>query len=159
MNTKPGTIIAAALVAGAAVILAGTTIGSSDAAGSREDRTLTVVEHAVTDTPLDFGAQGDSRGDLLAFQNPVFNASDEQRVGHDLGYCVRTRPGAAFECTWTLVLKRGSIVVQGPFRDAGDSTLAITGGTGAFNGAEGSMRLHALDAAGTKYRFVYHLTS
>lgn len=159
MNTKPGTIIAAALVAGAAVILAGTTIGSSDAAGSRGARTLTVVEHALTDTALDFGAQGDSRGDQIAFQNPVYNAADEQRVGHDLGYCVRTRPGASFECTWTLVLKRGSIVVQGPFRDAGDSTLAITGGTGAFNGAEGSMRLHALNAAGSKYRFVYRLTS
>lgn len=157
MDIKSGIISATALVAGAGVLVAGSTAGSSDAAGSHGRRTLAVVEHAVSDTLIDLGKNGDSRGDQISFQNPVFDARDQHRVGHDLGYCIRTRPGVTFECTWTLVLERGSIVVQGPFRDAGDSTLAITGGTGAFNGARGSMHLHALDTKVAKYRFVYHL--
>jgi allene oxide cyclase len=31
---------------------------------------FTVVEHAVTDTVVDLGPKGDSRGDLLAFAGP-----------------------------------------------------------------------------------------
>lgn len=156
MNIRSGIISGAALVVGAGVIVTGTA-GAGEAAGSHGGRTVTVVEHAVSDTVIDNGKKGDSRGDLLSFQNPVFDAKDKHRVGHDLGYCVRTKPGVAWECTWTLVLKRGSIVVQGPFRDAGDSTLAVTGGTGAFNDVGGKMRLHALNASGSKFRFVYHL--
>ena len=39
--------------------------------------------------------------------------------------------------------------------DAGDSTMAITGGTGAYSGARGEMRLHSRDAKNTSYEFIY----
>jgi hypothetical protein len=35
--------------------------------------------------------------------------------------------------------------------------LAITGGTGVFRAARGSMRLVALDPEGTEYRFVFRV--
>jgi allene oxide cyclase len=50
-----------------------------------------------------------------------------------------------------------SITVHGPFLDAGDSLLAVTGGTGAYAGAKGEMKLHARDAKGSEYDFVYSL--
>ena len=53
-----------------------------------------------------------------------------QKVGTDQGYCLRVVAGASYECTWTTFLPGGQIVVAGPFYDAKDSTLAITGGTG-----------------------------
>lgn len=137
------------------VLVAGN--ATSDANPNTSRRTLTVVEHADTDTVVDLGNAGDSRGDQLAFYNPVFDRTESKRVGHDSGSCIRTEPGVAWECSWTLTLAHGSIVVQGPFLDAGDSVLAITGGTGVYRKARGSMQLHALDAAGSKYRFTYRV--
>lgn len=119
---------------------------------------LDVVERATTDTVVDTGPAGDSRGDLLSFANDVFDATNTHRVGHDNGSCVRTVPGQAYECEWTLTLRHGSLVVQGPFYDTADSTLAITGGTGRFAAARGQMVLHARNAAGTAYDFRYSIT-
>ncbi len=120
-------------------------------------RTLHVVEHALTDRVLDLGAKGDSRGDLLTFANPVFDAANKTQVGSDQGFCIRVVKGKRWECFWTLLLDHGQITVEGPFRDHGDSTLAVTGGTGAYAGARGSMTLHARDAKSTSYDFIYHL--
>ena len=82
--------------------------------------------------------------------------SVETKVGTDQGSCVRTVPGNAYECTWTNSLAKGQITVQGPFLDAGDSVLAITGGTGAYRKARGTMDLHARSA--TEFDFTFHLS-
>ena len=120
-------------------------------------RTLHVVEHALTDRVLDLGAKGDSRGDLLTFANPVFDGTNKTQVGSDQGFCIRVVKGKSWECFWTLMLGDGQITVEGPFRDDRDSTLTVTGGTGAYAGARGSMSLHARDAKSTSYDFIYHL--
>ena len=63
---------------------------------------------------------------------------------------------AAYECNWTTFLDGGQITVEGPFFDAKESTLAITGGTGRYRGARGEMELHSRDN-GAKFAFVFHL--
>jgi hypothetical protein len=118
---------------------------------------ITVVERANTDAVTDLGAKGDSAGDLLTFANPVFDKQNKNQVGTDQGYCVRTVAGKAWECAWSMSLKDGAITVAGPFLDAGDSVLAITGGTGRYAAARGQMKLHARNAKGTEYDFVYEL--
>ena len=119
-------------------------------------RTFTVIEHATTDATTDTGAAGDSAGDILTFANDLFDAADTAKVGTDQGYCVRTVAGSAYECTWTTFLAGGQIVVSGPFYDARPSTMAITGGTGRFRGARGSMDLEAREN-GTKFAFTFHV--
>jgi allene oxide cyclase len=116
-----------------------------------------VVEHADTDTTIDIGKKGDSVGDLLTFANPVFDADNKQQVGQDQGYCVRVLAGKSWECFWTLILKDGQITSEGPFYDDGDSVMAVTGGTGHYSGAKGSLKLHARDAKGSAYDFSYDL--
>jgi allene oxide cyclase len=156
------TIIAAAAVA-AGITAAGVTAAQAGTlthqhgSGHPQSPDFTVVEHAVTDTTTDTGKPGDSVGDILTFANPVFNAANTKQVGSDNGYCLRTRVGAAWECNWTLTLAGGSLVVEGPYYDAADSVLAITGGTGKWARAHGSMKLHARDAAGTAYDFSYDI--
>jgi allene oxide cyclase len=118
-------------------------------------KTIRVVERATTDTSVDLGASGDSIGDLLAFGNELFDRGNQIKVGTDQGSCVRTVPGQAYECTWTNSLAKGQITVQGPFLDSGDSVLAITGGTGAYRRARGTMDLHARSA--TEFDFTFHL--
>lgn len=118
---------------------------------------IKVVERPVGETTVDLGAKGDSVGDLLVFANNVFDASNKTQVGTDQGYCVRTVVGKSWECFWTLILKEGQITVEGPFMDQGDSLFAVTGGTGKYAGAKGSMKLHPRDATPTGYDFSYDL--
>jgi allene oxide cyclase len=119
-------------------------------------KSITIIEHATSDTTTDTGATGDSVGDILTFANDVFDATNATKAGTDQGYCVRVVAGTSYECTWTTFLPGGQIVVAGPFYDAKDSTLAITGGTGRYRDARGTMDLHAR-AGGTEYAFVFHV--
>ena len=153
------TVVAAGAIGGIALSAqAGARSGSDPHATHQPTGRYTFVEHARTDTVVDLGARGDSRGDLLAFANPVFDARNTHRVGSDEGSCVRTAPGRSWECEWTLRLPDGHLVVQGPFFDRHDSVLAITGGTGTWRQARGQMVLHARNAAGTSFDFRYHVT-
>lgn len=123
-----------------------------------EMETLAVIEHATSDAVTDTGATGDSSGDLLTFANEIFDKDNTTKVGTNNGWCIRVSVGKSWECFWTLMLADGQIMVEGPFLDAGDSVLAITGGTGKYTGARGEMALHARDDKGTEYDFVYKLT-
>ena len=118
---------------------------------------IVVVERPVGETTVDLGAKGDSIGDLLVFANKVYDAGNKTQVGSDQGYCVRTVVGKSWECFWTLTLKAGQITVEGPFLDEGDSLMSVTGGTGKYAGAKGSMKLHPRDATPTGYDFTYDL--
>src|SRR3954452_2271362 len=144
----------AAIVALVVAVAASPSAGNGGVRG--HGRTITVVEPATTDTTTDTGAHGDSVGDILTFANDVFNAADAAKAGTDNGYCLRTVKGAAYECNWTTFLSGGQITVAGPFFDAKDSTLAITGGTGRFRGARGTMELHSREN-GAKFAFVFHV--
>ena len=117
--------------------------------------TLHLVERATTDAVGDVTPEGDSVGDVLGFANEVFDETNTTKMGTDNGQCVRTAVGAAWECVWTVTLDDGQMTVEGPFYDAGDSVLAITGGTGAYAEARGSMQLHARNAQGSEYDFTY----
>jgi len=118
---------------------------------------IALVERAATDAVTDTGVKGDSAGDLLTFANDVYDKDNKAKLGVDTGWYIRTVAGKSWECFWTLQLAKGSITVQGPFLDAGDSLLAVTGGTGAYGGAKGEMKLHARDAKGSEYDFIYNL--
>ncbi len=63
----------------------------------------------------------------------------------------------SWECRWVTTLEVGSLTVEGPFFDASPSVLAITGGTGEFRGARGSMRLVAHNDAATEFDFIFRV--
>jgi hypothetical protein len=127
--------------------------------GGSDPETIELIEHAETDTVRHIGPanEEDSAGDVLAFANPVFDSSNAKQVGTDNGQCVRTAAGKAWECIWTVSLDGGQITVEGPFYDAKDSTLAITGGTDEYNEASGQMKLHARNPEETEYDFTYEV--
>jgi hypothetical protein len=143
---KPFTVI---------LIVAVLLLSACGGAAQPQVSTLHVVERATTDAVGDAAPEGDSVGDTLGFANEVFDETNTNKIGTDNGFCVRTAVGAAWECVWTISLALGQITVEGPFNDAGDSVLAITGGTGEYSEVRGSMTLHARNAAGSEYDFVY----
>jgi hypothetical protein len=118
---------------------------------------LHVIEHATTDTVIDTGLPGDTTGDLLTFHNAVFNATDAKRVGRDQGDCIRIAPShGSWECRWVTRVPGGSITVEGPFFDALNSVLAVTGGTGIYRNVRGTMGLQARNG-GAEYDFIFNL--
>ncbi len=134
---------------------------NSSAAEAHNSSTVHVVEHAITDTVQEWHPPKMSLGDILGFHNPVYNASNTKQVGHDNGQCTRTvaTGKTEWECFWTVFLDSGNITVEGPYYDDGtDSTLTITGGTGVYSDAHGSMLLHARGKPlGSEYDFIYTL--
>ncbi len=120
--------------------------------------TLQVVERAETDaTHVRGGNAADNVGDMLTFTNPIFDRANAKHVGSDQGFCVRLVVGKTYECHLTVLLEQGEIVVDGPFYDSADSVLAVTGGTGAYAGVRGEMKLHARDARGSAFDFAFDL--
>jgi allene oxide cyclase len=115
-----------------------------------------VVEHATTDEVTN-GSATDAAGNVLTFANDVFDGADKSKVGSDQGYCVRIVVGKSWECNWTTFLPGGQITVEGPFSDSGNTVVAITGGTGKYRNAGGSMELNYHNPAGTEFDFVFHL--
>jgi allene oxide cyclase len=146
-------LLAGSLVAATAIAVS---LVSVSAAGPRVTR-IHVIEHATTDQVVDITTNGDSTGDLLTFHNDVYDAANERVVGSSHGDCVRIEVGVSWQCRWTTTFEDGSITVEGPFYDASPSVLAITGGTGAYRGARGSMRLTAQDEAGTQFDFIFRV--
>ncbi|MFL5920213.1 MAG: allene oxide cyclase family protein [Gaiellaceae bacterium] len=150
--------LAAFLVAGA--VAAGVAFadhGGRGHGGRHHGKVVYVIEHATTDAVTNEGnGADDAIGDILTFTNDVFDKSNSNKVGSDQGYCVRMVVGASWECVWTTLLSRGQLTVEGPFYDTRDSVLAITGGTGAYANARGSMELKSR-AGGTEFAFIFHL--
>jgi hypothetical protein len=159
VNSKLVTVGAVAAVLVAAPMAA---LASTSSSGASAQAVVHVVEHAITDTVQEFHPPNLSLGDTLGWHNPVYDASDTRQVGTDNGYCVRTvaTGKTEWECAWTTFLPGGDITVEGPYYDDGtDTTLAITGGTGIYTGAQGSMLLHARgNPVGSEYDFVFSVT-
>jgi allene oxide cyclase len=148
-------IAATAALSAAAVVATASSARPLRAHGA--GATIHVVEHAVTDTEIPTGGGKDVKGNILTFNNPVFDAADKKQVGHDEGFCTRIAPARGiWECLWTTFLKGGQITVQGPFYDTRNSVLSITGGTGVYRSARGEMVLKSRDG-GKEYDFIFKL--
>ena len=161
--TRNKKLITAAAAAAALVLAPVAALASTGSpAGSQGPTVIHVVEHAITDTVQMFHPPKESLGDVLGFHNPVYNASNTRRVGMDNGFCIRTvaTGKTEWECTWTTLLRGGDLVVQGPYYDDGtNTTLAITGGTGKYTGAQGTRLLHATGhPVGSEYDVIFTLT-
>ena len=136
-------------VAAASLLVVGAGIASMVASTSATAATtLAVIEHAQNDRVTDVGREGLGRGDLLTFRNPIYDQTNTTQVGTDQGFCIRLskfkqNKSGSWECEWTTFLNDGasSITVESPFYDTGTGVGAITGGTGAYVGASGSLDL------------------
>ena len=155
MRPKLAVVVAGLLVAGGAGIASFVASSSATAA-----TTLTVIEHAVTDHVTDVGKTGLGPGDLLTFHNRIYNSTDTTVVGSDQGSCIRVTKyngnmKGSWECEWTTFLNNGadSISVETPYYDTGLGEGAITGGTGVYVGASGSLDLNCFSKTECTFKF------
>lgn len=91
-----------------------------------------------------------SLGDMVPFSNKVYDGTLQMRLGITAGLCtlIKYMPeknGHRYEAVYSFYLgDYGHISVQGPYLTYEDSFLAITGGSGIFEGAYGVVKLHQI---------------
>ncbi|WVZ57350.1 hypothetical protein U9M48_007744 [Paspalum notatum var. saurae] len=89
-------------------------------------------------------------GDLVPFTNKVYNGSLDKRLGITAGICVLIqhvpdRNGDRYEAIYSFYFgDYGHISVQGPYLTYEESYLAVTGGSGVFEGAYGQVKLNQI---------------
>lgn len=127
----------------------------SDADDSKKALTIDLrntAEHVVDAAP-----PGDSAGDLAVLAGEVVSSGEE--TGQYQGYCVYVTSGANSQCTFTLALPGGQLIIAtgyGEFNgDAPPSRDPIVGGSGDYSDARGYAAGEEL-ADGT-IRYVLHL--
>ncbi|KAL5080435.1 hypothetical protein RYX36_008856 [Vicia faba] len=91
-----------------------------------------------------------SLGDLVPFSNKLYTGCLQKRVGITAGVCiliqnVAERKGDMYEAIFSFHFgDYGHISVQGSYLTYEDSYLAVTGGTGIFEGVFGQVKLNQI---------------
>ncbi|KAH7516579.1 allene oxide cyclase, chloroplastic [Ziziphus jujuba] len=91
-----------------------------------------------------------SLGDLVPFSNKIYSGDLEKRLGISAGLCiliqhVPEKKGDRYEAIYSLYFgDYGHISVQGPYLTYEDTYLAVTGGSGIFEGVTGEVKLRQL---------------
>jgi allene oxide cyclase len=146
-----------AIVGAMGLLVVAAAAGTVPAGAGGGPTVIEVVERAPTDEVIDIGAPGDSAGDLLTFANRLYDRTNATKVGRDQGSCIRISAARGiWQCSWTAWLGGGSVTVEGPFYDSRESNLAITGGTGTFHDATGTMHL-GFRADPAEFDFIYRI--
>ena len=128
-----------AVVAAVAIVAVGVASASS---GITTPTTLHVQLRGGTSTFIDTGAKGPSAGDRVVLNQAAYFASDlSKQVG--TGVVTITLVGGANDTqdVANLVLPGGQIAVEGMQGNARSFTLAVTGGTGAYQNARGQVQV------------------
>jgi hypothetical protein len=147
-------VIGIALLA-IALMLGNLTLTSANA--SDDDDVIRLLAKTVVDEYLDLGPTGESFGDQLVFSDDLY--LDGDLVGTLDGSCTFTRVvvnvSAMVNCSVTLTLPDGQITLQGAisFDENTDRfTVAITGGTGDYNEAQGQVKVRFINDTDTKLK-------
>lgn len=118
-------------------------------------KTMTIYNDASGDAYLSLG-QTDGVGDKIIWRSNM-QTEDGDVIGFGSGHCTRLDAEKNFFCAFTINLDgRGILAGQGvQLTEPTPSTYPITGGTGEFEGATGSMVSMPVE---DRARFVYQIT-
>jgi hypothetical protein len=137
-----------AIVASIVAVLAASTVGLALAQTSQGSNRPSADIHVVTLADeghgqfFDFNGDGLTLGDRLNVVGPLRSEDLTQRVGTYYMDCfvggARLKEGTPYVCSYVLKLRRGNITTEGlDPHGVSDVFFSVTGGTGAYAGAEG----------------------
>jgi hypothetical protein len=132
--SRRGTLVAVTL---AALVLAAA--GALAARGGTATQSLRIVATQHDFSEIDNGKKGMSAGDVFVFSERL--AAGGKNMGSDHIVCTYTGawPTATDFCRALFKLPGGTLVAEGASA-RGPFTVAITGGTGSYAGARGTIR-------------------
>jgi hypothetical protein len=85
-----------------------------------------------------------SSGDAFSFDGPVVDKATKAAAGRFSGLCTILKGGRkpVVQCAVTFTLKDGTITAAGLSQDDRDFDAPVTGGTGSYDGARGTIHVH-----------------
>jgi allene oxide cyclase len=87
-------------------------------------------------------------GDLVPFTNKLYTGDLQKRLGITAGLCILIKnvpEGDRYEAQYSFYFgEYGHIAVQGPYLTYQDTFLAVTGGSGIFEGVYGQVKLQQI---------------
>jgi len=137
-------VVAAALAGTVSAVIFATTGGAAQQGAQTISLVTKDARIKLIDNPPKSATGRVSAGDYFVFTSKAFTEESDTRVGTSHGICYITAGGkdfahASFLCNGAFALNDG-IISWAQAADAGDDptvTLAVTGGTGAYEGASG----------------------
>lgn len=155
MLKRLGTVGAVTAVAALAVGSVGPATGQTSASGNSDDhQVVSVLSTNTEEAFVDVGEPDFSLGDSFVFSSTLTRHGET--VGHTGVVCTITSVQMEeSQCVGTAWLRRGQITIQGLLAGEPDE-FAITGGTGAFEGAGGTLVVRVI--SDTKERLTFHIT-
>ncbi|MEU1708193.1 hypothetical protein ABZ478_22925 [Streptomyces sp. NPDC005706] len=156
MHLSPLVSVAAAAVALIGTQLASASTGSAQDAHQHTEIIQLVAKQTQFQT-VDSGRKGNSLGDQMVIAEDLYQ--NGKKVGDHAVVCTYVHVGPdALQCLGTFALPQGQITGQAllhlPSRSAVD--VAVTGGSGTYNGAEGYV--HTVPAGTTERHLTFHIT-
>lgn len=116
--------------------------------------TKRVFATTTEDAFIDVGRKGFSIGDYFVFSAKLTRQGE--KVGHAGAVCTFTSARREeAQCAATVKLPGGQISVQGLVPSRAVFTIPITGGTGAFEAAGGTLKVRQLSE--TRERLTFHI--
>lgn len=91
-----------------------------------------------------------SLGDLVPFSNKLYTGDLQKRLGITAGLCVLIqhvpeKKGDRYEAIYSFYFgDYGHVTIQGPYLTYEDTYLAVTGGSGIFEGVYGEVKLQQI---------------
>ena len=154
MLKRLGMVVAIAGVGALAVSSVGPATGGGPTRDGDHRHTVRVLSTTTGETFVDVGKPDESRGDSFVFRARL--TRDGNGVGHVGVACtIISVKKQESQCVRTATLRRGQIAVQGAVGRGRVFTLPITGGTGAFEAAGGTLVVRQL--SGNRERLTFHI--
>jgi hypothetical protein len=149
--------LVAGLASAFAVASGGPAVSSGGDDGNDRHRTIRVVSVNTEEAFVDVGEANFSLGDEFVFTSKLMRHG--KQVGHTGVVCTITSvTNEESQCVGTAQFRAGQITIQGLM--AGEPTsfkFPITGGSGAYQGAEGELQVREL--SDTRELLTFHLTN
>ena len=136
MKSKVGLVLTGAIVG----VLAVGPWQSYSAAGTGP-ATIRIVERVLAVTRIDVGAKGTSPGDTEIVRARLLERGTLKTIGRAELVCTFSDGVRSRVCRGTYILPKGKIVVGGSLLYRQFYDLAVTGGTGLYDNARGTLTI------------------
>jgi hypothetical protein len=134
MNRRLGWMLAGVLVG---ILAVGPLQGRSEAGTGKA--TIRITDRVLATTRIDVGPRGVSPGDQEIVRSRLLERGTGKTIGRSELACTFVDSGRSRVCRGTYILPKGDLVVGGSILYRQFYDLAVTGGTGLYDNARGTL--------------------
>ena len=152
MNRRFGWILGGVFVG---VLAVGPLQGWSEAGTGKA--TIPISDRVLAVTRIDVGPKGVSPGDEEIIRSRLLERGTGKTIGRSELVCTFVDSGRSRVCRGTYILPKGDLAVSGSLLYRQFYDLAVTGGTGLYDNARGTLNVTQTGRKPTRNQVVFRL--